>query len=292
MIHNVRSRWLMGALIAGLSFSSLARAGSLDDMISPVSSPTLNEDPRLSTEIRPMYMWTEISDEFVTQGGNYSVVAIQARAKVTDWLSIIATKDGYVFWRPDSVLPDAEGFANLGFGAKGVIWKSDEDAFILTGGLRYETRWGSRKVFMGHGDGLLNPFLSTAKGFGDFHMELYSGPRIAISGNDSTFWDTNVHFDYKLANFYPLIEWNIIHTLDGGRRLPLKQEGFDLVNLGSKDAGGETVATLAFGLRYRVLDDLDIGAVAEMPISQRHDVFGWRVTTDLIWRPFGWKSLL
>lgn len=279
---------LLGALALT---GAVARASGLDDMISPVTSPTLNEDPRMSTEIRPMYMYTSISDEFVTQGGSYSVIAVQARAALTDRISLIATKDGFVFWRPKHALTNEEGFANVAFGAKGAIWKDDANAFIVTGGLRYETRWGSKDVFMGRGDGLMNPFLSAAKGIGDFHAQLYAGPRIAISGNDSTFWDTNVHFDYKLGNFYPLLEWNVIHVLDGGRRLPIAQEGFDLVNLGSKYAGGETVATTAFGLRYRISDYLDLGAAAEFPISQRHDVIGWRVTTDLIWRPFAWKAI-
>jgi hypothetical protein len=287
------ARWSAAvALAVILGAARAAMAGPLDDMISPVSAPTLNEDPRMSTEVRPMYLRTEISDEFVTDGGDYTVAALQLRAAITDRLSVIATKDGYVIWQPEKVLPHENGWANVAFGLKGVLWKDDEAAFIATGGLRYETRWGSRDVFMGHGDGLLNPFLSAAKGFGDVHAQLYSGPRIAISGNDSTFWDVNAHFDYKLGWVYPLIEWNVVHTLDGGRRIPIAEEGFDLVDLGSTKAGGETVATVAFGFRARLLDDVDIGVVGELPISQREDVFGWRVTTDLIWRPFGWTSIL
>ena len=48
-----------------------AFAGSLDEMISPVSSPTVNEDPRNVTDIRPMYMYTSIPNDFITGGGNY-----------------------------------------------------------------------------------------------------------------------------------------------------------------------------------------------------------------------------
>jgi len=94
---------------------------SLDDMISPVSMPTVNEDPRVDTELRPMYMYTQISEDFVTNGGNYSVVAAQARFAITDRIGIIATKDGYIFLRPDDVVPDDEGWANLAFGVKGVF---------------------------------------------------------------------------------------------------------------------------------------------------------------------------
>ena len=41
----------------------------LQNMISPVSVPTLNEDPRVDTEIRPMYMFTSIANDFATNGG-------------------------------------------------------------------------------------------------------------------------------------------------------------------------------------------------------------------------------
>ena len=33
------------------------------------------------------------------------------------------------------------------------------------------------------------------------------------------------------------------------------------------------------------------GAVAEFPVTERHDILGWRVTTDLIWRPMGWNAI-
>lgn len=74
--------------------SRLAFAGALEEMISPVSAPTLNEDPRVDTEIRPMYMFTSIANDFATNGGKYQVVAVQARAALTDRIGFIASKDG------------------------------------------------------------------------------------------------------------------------------------------------------------------------------------------------------
>ena len=72
-------------------------ATPLQNMISPVSVPTLNEDPRVDTEIRPMYMFTSIANDFATNGGKYQVIAVQARAAITDRIGFIATKDGYIF---------------------------------------------------------------------------------------------------------------------------------------------------------------------------------------------------
>jgi hypothetical protein len=269
------------------------RATPLDDMISPVSMPTVNEDPRVDSELRPMYMYTNISNDFVTNGGNYSVVAVQARVAITDRIGFIATKDGYIFLRPDDVVPDDEGFANIAFGFKGVFYKDDDAALIFSGGLRYKAPWGNQDVLQGKGKGTLNPFLSVAKGFGDFHVQGYTGPILPISVDDTTQYDVALHFDYRLfERLYPLLEFNWRYNIRGGGRLPIDQEGWDLVNLGSSDSGGESVATLAFGARYRVTDTVDVGAVGELPVTSRHDIFGWRVTTDLIWRPMGWNALL
>jgi len=276
-----------------LSGTPIVEAGSLDEMISPMSMPTVNEDPRSTTEIRPMFMYTKISEDFVTNGGNYSVVAVQLRLAITERIAFIASKDGYIWLRPDDVVPDDDGLANLAFGFKGSLIRDEEHAFILSGGLRYEAASGSQDVLQGFGKGVLNPFLSVAKGFDDFHVQAYTGPGLALTSDDSSYYDLALHFDYRLMErLYPLLEFNWRHTLRGGDRLPIDQEGWDLVNLGSQDAGGESVATIAFGGRWRITDDLDFGAVAEFPVTSRHDILDWRVTTDLIWRPFGWGSLL
>lgn len=273
----------------------------LDQMISPVSVPTVNEDPRITTELRPMYLYTSIPDSFVTRGGDYSVVAVQARLAITDRIGFIATKDGYIYLRPDNKIPgvvgDNDGFANIAFGFKGSVWQDEASASIVTLGMRYEAPTGNTRVLQGQylreGDGVLNPFLSASKGFDDFHMQLYTGPRVGISGGDTSFWDLSVHLDYRLfERFYPVLEFNWIHSLDGGRRLPIAQEGFDLVNLGASASSGNSVATVAFGTRVRICKQLDFGVTGEYPMTSREDIIGWRVTTDLIWRPLGWDFAL
>lgn len=289
---------LLGVGLCGLASPGPARAGTLTDMISPVSVPTVNEDPRVTTELRPMYLYTSIPKSFVTGGGEYSVVAVQLRLALTDRIGFIATKDGYIFLRPQNEIPgvveNEDGFANLAFGFKGTVWKDDASAAIATVGLRYEAPSGNRDVLQGQllheGDGLLNPFLSAAKGFGDFHASIYTGPRVAISG-DTTFWDSSLHLDYRIDRFYPLVEFNWIHAIDGGKRLPLDEEGFDLVNLGASEADNEGVVTIAFGTRVRLMDRLDLGVTGEYPITSREDIISWRITTDLIWRPVGWGAI-
>ena len=98
--------------------SGVSLADDLADMISPISHPTTFEDPRHSTELRPLYVHHKIQDDFVTGGGDVNVYALQARFKVTDDFSIIATKDGIVDLNPKGVVPDDVGLANLALGAK------------------------------------------------------------------------------------------------------------------------------------------------------------------------------
>lgn len=301
-MHSSPTRRRATALVVALAAlhlgeTRLAQAGStpkgpLEDMISPVSIPTLNEDPRVTTELRPMYMYTRIPASFAAGGGQYSVVAAQLRAAITDRIGFIATKDGYIFLDPDKG-SSSDGWANLAFGFKGAVVRDEENAFILSAGFRYEAPSGNQDVLQGKGDGLLNPFVSTAKGFGQLHTQLYVGPRIAISGQDSTFFDLGFHLDYGFANrFYPLVELNWVRVLDAGNRLPISQEGYDLIDLGAQNSGGNGVSTLAMGFRYRILDDLDFGVTGEFPWTSNHDIIDWRVTTDFIWRPMGWDSLL
>jgi hypothetical protein len=282
-------RWILLALVTAAFIVAAPRrsvAKGLSDMISPLSVPTINEDPRITSEIRPIFMYTGISNDFVTSGGHYVVTALQARLALTDRLGLIATKDGYIFLWPHEAVPSADGFANIAFGLKGVLFEDVASASILSAGLRYEAPSGEQDVFQGRGDGLLNPFLSGAKGYGNLHVQAYTGPRLAISSSDSSFYDLSLHADYRVAQLYPLVEFNWIRVLRGGERLPIDQEGFDLVDIGSENAGGESVATLAFGTGYRLIEQVDVGVAAEFPVTGREDIFGWRVTTDLIWRFF------
>jgi hypothetical protein len=281
---TVRVALLGAALALAAAAPPESLADPLSEMISSVTVPTINEDPRMTSEIRPMFMYTSISSDFVTQGGHYDVVAMQARLALSDRFSLIATKDGYVWLRPSKVLPDRDGWANIAAGVKAALYRDAPSASILTAGVRYEAPTGNQDVLQGNGDGLMNPFLSAAKGFGNFHLQGYTGPRLAISNQDSSFYDLSLHADYRLDRFYPLFEFNWVYVLEGGRRLPIDQEGYDLVDIGSKNAGGESVATVAFGARYRVFEQLDFGAAAEFPVTGRNDIIDWRVTTDAIWR--------
>ena len=267
--------------------TSNARADELSQMISPVSHPVTFEDPRHSTELRPIFAYHEIDKDFVTGGGDVQVYALQARFKVTDDFSIIATKDGYVVLDPKAVVPRDAGFADISLGAKYSFYRTENS--IMTAGLRYEAPVGDENLFQGNGDGAFNPFFSTAFapcGMEDLHFMAGSGLRIAANDHDSSFWDTDLHVDYQIGNFYPLVELNLVHPYQSGDRLPIADEGEDFFNFGAANAAGKNILTAAVGARYRVTDNVDAGVAYQFPLDRGDgaNIIDWRITADMIFR--------
>src|SRR5690606_35137991 len=113
-----------------------------DKAISPVTNPLFFEDPRITSEIRPIFIWHNIDNSFLTGGGDVQVYAAQLRWAVTDRLSIIATKDGYIDFNPSGTLAHESGFADLAAGVKYALIDDEEAQFILTPGLKLEIPTG------------------------------------------------------------------------------------------------------------------------------------------------------
>jgi len=322
-------RGVYGALLGVVLWAlpALATSDGLGEFIAPVSNPTNFEDPRVESDVRPLYVYHSLSNTFLDSvqkaglqapGGSAQIVAVQLRLKLMERLALIATKDGYVWVSPnhsvDNVVTNGNGFANVAGGLKYNFFKDVTLPALATAGVRYEVPSGEPQalqgsVFRSHnvlgadlnkrGSGVLNLFLSGAWGIGNAHLMGYTGPRVAMSAVDSSFYDTSLHLDYKLGSIYPLVEFNWVHVIDGGNRLQpiqnagvnMRDEGVDFFNLGAPSAAGMDVATVAFGGRWRITDNLDVlgqsggvdfGAVAEFPVTGYGSVFGWRMTTDLI----------
>lgn len=258
-----------------------ASAAPLDDMASPVSNPVNFEDPRIESNIKPLYAHHEIDDKFITGGGSVDIYALQIRYALSDRFALIATKDGYVNLRPNSVLDDSEGFANLGGGFKYAFYNCNDS--IVTAGLRYEAPTGETEVLQGKGDGVFNPFISAGTVAGPINLIGYTGFRIPISDNDSSFYDASLHADTNLGWISPLFELNLFNVLSAGDRLPIADEGQDFFNIGSSLSEGKTMLTGAVGARIPVSKDISFGAAYEFPIAQGSGTYitDWRVTSDL-----------
>ena len=286
-------RKILGLLAIGIltvAGATVALADRLDQMVSPITSPTTFEDPRSLSELRLIYVRHNFEDDFVTLGGNVQIYALQARFAINDRLSIIATKDGYVDFNPDATLPKDEGWANIGGGVKYAFYKDDEAGQIASAALRYEFASGDEEVLQGNGDGLIHPSVSAAFALDDTVTLMAStDARIAVDGDDSSFWHFDLHLDKRFetsaGSFYPLAELNVIQVIDGGRRLPITDEGVEFFDLGASGAEDKTIVIGGIGLRYRACDSVDLGVAFQVPLTDGSGsrAIENRLTADVIW---------
>ena len=121
------------------------RSGRFAGFEKPIVQPYLFEDPFITTGLYPYYVWHQFPESSALEGGEAHVAAAQIRVAVTDRLAIIATKDGYMWKRPDNpLLRHTGGWMNLAFGAKYAFYQ-DRDAgriasFVKAALVRPKTR--------------------------------------------------------------------------------------------------------------------------------------------------------
>lgn len=258
--------------------------------ISPISNPLFFEDPRTVTEARVIFanQWIPGSNP-VFRGGQAQYVATQLRAAVTERLSIVANKDGYLWIDSNNepAVPDQDGWADLTAGLKYNLIRDPEQQLILSTGLIYEIDIGSHKVFQGRGDGEFHLFLTGGTEFADrWHYLTGSGFRLPTDTNArSQMWYWSHHVDYEFADrWYGLVELNWFHWMRSGNALPVNFEGGDIMNLGSTDVAGNDIVTAAFGGRKRFWRMSEIGVAYEVPLTDRKDLMQSRLYADLILR--------
>lgn len=262
---------------------------SFDDFISPISNPLFFEDPRQLTEARLIYARHNIPDGTpVLQGGYANYYAMQIRARLTERLSLVAAKDGYIELNTPGT-GRAEGWADVAAGLKYTVFRNPERKFLLSTGAVYEIDMGRHEVFQGRGDGEFHFFLSGAKQFGcRTHWISGSGFRIPLDHTDrSQMWYWSNHFDYKLTNMlYGLVEFNWFHWLRSGDGDlgTTGFEGLDLMNLGSAGVAGNDIVSCCVGGKLKPYRDVEIGAGWEFPLTQRDDILEDRFYADFILR--------
>lgn len=282
------------SLVQSLILTALAAAGATTVSgadwktapVSPVTNPVFFEDPNIRTEIRPIFLYHNMDENFLAGEGRAILAAAQLRWAVNDRLAVIATKDGYV----DIEFDDApglshSGWADLAFGLKYALIRSDEHKFVLTPGLTFEIPTGDDEVFQGNGDGEWNPFVSAAKGWGNFRILGNVGGRIPNNQEEETAQlHYSLQFDYNVCQwFVPFVSINAFTVLtEGENPLPLDEEGFDLINFGAPDAGGHTQAAAGVGFRSRLHKNAELGFAYERGLDGGDGFFDDRFTVDLI----------
>jgi len=253
-----------------------------DDFISPITNPVNFEDPRTLTEARAIFInhWVPSA----VGGNQLQVYALQIRAALTDRLSIIATKDGYVVSQNPLV---EDGWANIAAGLKYNVWKDPCEQRVLSAGATYEMPFGSTRTLQGLGSGVFHLFLTGGMEVGGFHWISDSGFRLADSSDQSDLWYWSNHLDHRIggSNFYGLFESNWFHWIKDGNNPTFSGiEGNDFFNLGSTNVAGTDIVDVAFGLKYKPNGNLEIGAAFEVPVSQKRDLLEDRLTVDAILR--------
>lgn len=265
-----------------------ADAGSASDWktlaISPVANPLFFESPLIQSEIRPIFVYHNISDNFI--GGFARVYAVQLRYAVNDRLAIIATKDGFIQLRPKVAGLRADGWADIGAGLKYALIDDPKNSFILTPGMKYELPSGARRVFQGNGDGEFDVFVSAMKGWEKFHATASVGGRIPVDFDQET---SSLHYSLQLD--YHVCRWFIPFAVVSGQTV-LSQgkgpafgvEGFDLINFGTSNASGFTQVAVGGGFRSSLCKWADIGFCYEKGLTSPKGLFDDRFTVDMIVR--------
>lgn len=276
----------LAAIAGSYSYLSPALADDWkDEAVAPVTNPLFFEDPRITTEIRPIFMEHRMDSSFVTGKSDIQVIAAQIRWAINDRLDFIATKDGYIFFHPGKGIGYNSGFADMAAGLKYALVDDKENQLIISPGLTITLPVGTRHyVFQGYGWGEENLFVSGEKAFGKVHVTANLGFNIA---NDSSASTSQFHYsgqvDYRTCKwFIPFASANAFTVLSNGKGPGLKYEGFDLINFGSSNASGFTQLALGLGFRSQLSKNVDFGFAWEKGVTTPRGIFDDRFTVDFI----------
>ena len=290
-----------GAALAGPTAPIQGRTFA-DAQVS-ISNPTLAELAVPQTKIHAMMMHQELSDTVslaggdVAMGGELNLLAVQIEYALSERLSLVASKDGYIQYKPNNgALPNAgeEGFANLAAGLKYAFIYDTANLFAasITGIVELPT--GNRDVFQGYGKGALNLTVSTLKMYDKWQFSTATGVHIPFDTDAESFTGfSSFHASYALTErFTPIAELNIFQTFhdgDGSEQGAYSLtdfEGGDLVNLGSSNASeNSTIVTAALGFRYKLDERASLGLAYEVPLTNEKDnLMKSRLTLDLVYK--------
>jgi len=254
--------------------------------ISPMTNIVYFEDPRTLTEIRPIFIQNKIPFRAPLAGGDVQVIAVQMRAALTENLSVIATKDGFIMYGADG--PADDGWANVNAGLKYNLYKDYERQQILSGAIVYELPVGSTRALQGNGSGVFDLILSGAAQLDDYWRTVSAFglrlPSDVVDNSQSLFW--SLHFDRTIGNrgLYVLTEFNWFHWLRSGENGIDGIEGLNLYNLGSTGVAGDNVVTGAIGFKFKPNPYREYGIAWQVPLTDRRYLMDNRITVDAIFR--------
>ena len=283
--------------------------GGFEKARKPMTNPTMFDLAVPTTNVHPIVMYHRLPSSVTTvgagnqpMGGHVEVYALQFEVAFSERLSLVATKDGYVRFKPDAgtLWNTKNGFANIAAGLKYAFIYDPASQTAVSGTATYEFPTGNHDVYQGEGEGgVLNLILSGVKLWDDFQLAGAAGVRLPFDGQLSTNSFVSAHASYEVTPwFIPLVEVNWHHVLSAGNGRPnysgqassltpvvASFEGSDLLNFGASNAThNRDLVTAAVGFRSRITDSVNVGFAYELPLTDADDgVMKDRFTLDLVW---------
>ncbi|WP_235033233.1 hypothetical protein [Rubripirellula obstinata] len=266
-----------------------------DDFISPMIDFVHFEDPRNLTELRPIFVTHQVPDTLgpgnIPAGGSLQLFAMQFRLALTDRLSLIGVKDGYVIDNSEGALDGliASGWADITAGLKYNLLRNTQTGTLLSGGFTYEIPMGSEQTLQSIGDGQFNFFVTGGQRLanGNAHILSSFGWQLPVDQEvQTTTVRWNNHFDVKVTDTVYLFTENSwthwVKDADVGSAFGVG--GQDLLNLGATDVEGNNLVTHNVGTRYKPSRRFEAGVAYEFPLTEFKDIIEDRVTLDMIFR--------
>lgn len=271
-----------GFVLFGEPDKEAVEAAPETQVVHPVTSPYFFEDSMVTSDVRAWYLYHDLPDHGPLGEGHAQVAALQARLALTPQLQLVAYKDGYS-WVDSQGLSD-EGLNDIAAGLKWAFIQDYQHQLHAAIGVGYELPTGDDGVLQDYSEWRF--WASVNKGFGALHLGatinffLPDKHEENLGHSDSMSW--HVHADYWTCKWFsPVLEFNGYHVLSNGHKvLPLS--GLDVGNLGGSSS--DSVVTVGFGGEVRPpIKNLGIRAAYETPLTKENQLFGYRITTSIVY---------
>ncbi|MCW5766628.1 MAG: hypothetical protein KIT68_11710 [Phycisphaeraceae bacterium] len=270
-----------GFVLFGEPNPAAARASLENKFVHPISGPYFHEDSFITTDVRTWLLYHKVDEDIALGGGHAMVAAAQIRVALTNWLQLVAYKDGYTWLSTPGL--ETNGANDIAAGLKFAVIQDFESNFHLSLGAGYQFPWGDPSALQN--DGEVRLWGSVNKGFGPFHVGatfnyfIHTSPTNGDLGNsDRISW--HLHGDYRLCDWFsPVLEFNGYHNLTENSS-PLAFHGADVGNFGT--GLDDPVITTALGFEVRPIEKLGFRAAFELPLTGGDQLFGWRVTLSMV----------
>jgi hypothetical protein len=284
-----------GEMVISPNTSVTDSGRSLKSAIHSLTNPALHESAIPQTNMRGIFINHQTPDLVsvggapTPVGGDVNIIALQLEYALSDRLSLVATKDGYIDFKPDNTLAEATGFADIAAGLKYAFIYDEVNDFAASTSLQLELPTGNTDVFQGRGDGAALLTFSAVKLLCNWQFSGATGIHVPFDSDaNSTTGFASAHVSYQLTErFTPIAEVNMYHTFSAGSTgLPTDFEEGSFFNFGSPNAEvNETAITAALGARYMVSESLSLGAAYEIPLTDEEENFmDSRITLDFVYK--------